>query len=53
MLNLNFDIKESERMKLNNTAGVNLLQHAKVITQEKFYEEIMRNLSLVENTDKF
>ena len=53
VLNLNFDIKESERMELNDTARVNLLQHAKVITQEKFYEEIMRNLSFVENLDRF
>ena len=53
VLNLNLDIKESERMELNDTARVNLLQHAKVITQEKFYEEIMRNLSFVEILDRF
>ena len=52
-LNLNYDIAESETKKLDKDKRDNIIQTSSVLIQEYFYEEMMMNLSKVEDPDQY
>ena len=52
-LNLNYDILQSEKVKLNNDKRENLIKDSLGIYQEQFYKEMMRNLSKFEDPDRY
>ena len=52
-LNLNYDIEEADNIQLLNDAGKQLLEHALNVIQDVFYNELMMNLSKVEDPDRY
>ena len=52
-LNLNYDIRKSEKLKIDNRTRNELFDYALDIIQKNFYEEIMSNLSKVEDSDRY
>ena len=52
-LNLNYDIKQSENVKLDNNTRNELLEFALDVIQDEFYKEMMKNLTKVEDPDKY
>ena len=53
ILNLNYDIKMKENIKLSKVQREDLLAYAINVSQNKFYDEIMTNLSKVEDSDRY
>ena len=52
-LNLNFDIKKSEKVTTDNVTRRELFDYAMDVIQEKFYDEIKKNLSKVQYPDRY
>ena len=52
-LNLNYDIQQSEKVHVDNDTRKELLEYAIETIQERFYEDILANLSKVEDPDRF
>ena len=52
-LNLNYDIIQSEKRKLDEDTRKELFEHAKELIQESIYEEVLKNLSKMEDLDRF
>ena len=52
-LNLNYDIIQSEKIKLDEDTRKELFEHAKELIQESIYEEVLKNLSKMEDLDRF
>ena len=52
-LNLNHDIMESEKVSIDEETRQELLEYAVEVVQDDFYAEIMRNLSKVEDPNRF
>ena len=53
LLNLNHDIQQSENVKLDNDTRYELLDYALDIIEMEFYKEKMKNLSKVEDPDRY
>ena len=53
LLNLNYDIVQSDEMKLDNDTRKELFDFALDVVQDDFYHEIMRNLSKVNDTNRY
>ena len=52
-LNLNYDFKQSENIDIENKTRKELLDYALNVTQYEFYEEMLNNLSKVEDPDRY
>ena len=52
-LNLNYDIKQSENVKLDNKTRHELTDFALDVIQSEFYKEMIANLSKVEDPDRY
>ena len=52
-LNLNYDILQSEKVKLDKNKREKIIKDSLVVYQEQFYNEMMRNLSKVEDPDRY
>ena len=52
-LNLNYDIMQSQNITLDNNARKELFDYSLDVINDEFYEEIMANLSKVEDPDRF
>ena len=52
-LNLNQDIKQSETIKLDKETRKILFDYALDVVQDEFYKEMMSNLSILEDPDRF
>ena len=52
-LNLNHDIKESEKIRLTDETRDELLDYSLDVIQDTFYKEVMANLSKLEDPDRF
>ena len=53
LLNLNYDIVHSDEMKLDNDTRKELFDFALDVVQEKFSEETIRNLSKIQDPNKY
>ena len=53
LLDLNYDIKQSENVTLDNDSRKKLFAFALDVIQEEFYKEMMKNLSKVEDPDRY
>ena len=52
-LNLNYDFMKAGDVKLNKNTRTELLDYALDVTQNEFYKEFMRNLSKLEDPDRY
>ena len=52
-LNLNYDIMQSEQIKIGNKSREDMMEYAMDVIQDAFYEEMMSNLSKMEDPDRF
>ena len=52
-LNLNYDILQAEKVKLDKNKRETLIEASLVVIQDHFHMEIMRNLSKVEDLDRY
>ena len=52
-LNLNHDIKKSETIKLSEDLRKELLDYALDVIQDEFYNELMTNMSLLQDPDRY
>ena len=52
VLNLNYDIVESEKVEIDNESRQELIEYAVEIVQDFYYAEMMRNVSVLENPDR-
>ena len=52
-LNLNYDISQSEKVKLDKEKRVKMIEVGLEVVQEKYYLEIMKNLSKVDDPDRY
>ena len=53
LLNLNYDIVHSDEMKLDYDTRKELFDFALDVVQDEFYEETMRNLSKIQNPNRY
>ena len=53
LLNLNFDIVHSDKIKIDNATRKELFDFALDVVQDEFYKEIMRNLSKIQDTNRY
>ena len=53
LLNLNYDIVHSDEIKIDNDTRKKLFEFALDVVQDEFYKEIMRNLSKIQNPDRY
>ena len=52
-LNLNFDIEESKNIKLDDKTRDELYEYAMDVIQNEFFDELMSNLSKIEEKNRF
>ena len=52
-LNLNYDMMESANINLDNNTRKELYEYAMDIIQNEFFDELMRNLSKIEEKNRF
>ena len=52
-LNLNYDYMQAEKLQIENETRLELFDYAKGVIQDLFYEEIMRNLTKVQDPDRY
>ena len=52
-LNLNYDMKQSENVKLDTDTRKELFEYAQDVIEDDFYKEVMANLSKVEDKDRY
>ena len=53
LLNLNYDIVHSDELKLENDTRKELIDYSLDVVQEEFYNEVMRNLSKLEDPKRY
>ena len=53
LLNLNYDIVHSEEVDLDNVTRKELFGHVLEVIQDEYYTEMMKNLSKVNDTQKY
>ena len=53
ILNLNYDIMKTEKINLDKGKRTEWLDYAMKVVQDKFYAELMTNLSKVDDPDRF
>ena len=53
LLNLNYDIVHSDEIKIDNDTRKKLFEFALDVVQDEFYKEIMRNLSKIQDTNRY
>ena len=53
VLNLNYDIVHSDELKLDNDTRTELFDFALDVVQEEFYNETIRNLSKLNDPDRY
>ena len=53
LLNLNYAMVHSDELKLDNESRKELFNYSVDVVQEEFYGEVMRNLSKVEDPDRY
>ena len=52
-LNLNYDIEQSENITIDNNTRSELFDFALDVIQDEFHDEIMKNLSKIEDPDRY
>ena len=52
-LNLNYDIMESDQMKIDRQQRTELFDYAIDIIQKNLYNEVMKNLSMIEDPNRY
>ena len=53
LLNLNYDYMQADELSIDNKTRIDMLDYAKEVIQDLFYEEIITNLSKIQDPDRY